>query len=151
MPTLTVSAPVSTAAATISTCAQVISALPLTLDGQGLRLTVSTPASPSIVAWGDPPIVFRCGVARPEALAPALLDNLIQINHGVTVLPEKRPSATVFVVVDRAVYIEVSVPSSYRQPPLGPIADAIARVLPRPVCSVDATEPDPSKLCTRRR
>jgi hypothetical protein len=151
LPTLTVSAPARSDAATVSTCAQVISALPLRLQGQALRLTVSRPPSPSIVAWGDPAIVLRCGVAKPPELTPQLASSLFQVNHSVTVLPKKRSGATVFTVVDRVVYIDVTVPSSYRQPPLGPIADAIASVLPRPVCSTDPAEPDPDRLCTRRK
>ena len=69
-PAVSVAAPPSSDDATIATCAQVISALPLQLDGQNLRRTTSNPPSPSIVAWGDPAIVLRCGVARPASLHP---------------------------------------------------------------------------------
>ena len=52
-------------------------------------------------------------------------------------------------VVDRPSYVEVTVPTSYAQPPLSPIADAIAKALPA-VCVVTPTETDVTKLCTHR-
>jgi hypothetical protein len=150
LPTVTVSAPTRTDAATVSTCAQLISALPLTLAGESLRLTVSEPPSPSIVAWGDPAIVLRCGVARPAELK-AGSDAFIVLVNRVNFLSKKVGRTTVFTVVDRSVYVDVSVPSSYPQPPLGPIATAVGKVLPTPVCVVDPNTADLTKLCTRRR
>jgi hypothetical protein len=149
LPPVTVGAPEDTSAATVTTCAKVISALPLQLAGADVRRTASNPPSSSIVAWGDPAIVLRCGVARPANLNPSLTAELFEVN-GVLVLPAKTSSATVFTVLDRSVYIDVSVPSSYAQPPLGPIAAAIKKVLPKPVCVQDPTAPRP-QLCTRRK
>jgi hypothetical protein len=149
LPPVTVSAPADSSAATVSTCAKVISALPLRLDGKNLRRTASNPPSSSIVAWGDPAIVLRCGVSRPPSLNPSLTAELFQVN-GVLVLPAKTSSSTVFTVLDRSVYIDVTVPSSYAQPPLGPIAVAIKSVLPEPVCVQDPSAPR-SALCTRRK
>jgi len=150
---VTVSAPAATDEATVDECARVISALPLTLAGQDVRRTVSTPASPSIVAWGNPAIVLRCGVARPKQLASALLQQFIEVD-GMLFLPERGSKATLWTVVDRPVYLDVAVPESYRQPPLALIADAIAKVAPS-VCTVpDSAGASPvpnSKLCTRRK
>jgi hypothetical protein len=148
---VTVSAPASSDARTVSTCANVISALPLVLGGQDVRRTVSDPASPSIVAWGDPAIVLRCGVDRPASLKPNSGDFLVSVN-SVVFLPDKQSDATVFTVIDRAVYLDVTVPTSYAQPPLGPIATAIAKVL-KPVCQAQSTGGPlvPTKnLCTHR-
>jgi hypothetical protein len=150
---VTVSAPAETDAATVDECARVISALPLTLAGQNVRGTISTPTSPSIRAWGDPAIVLRCGVARPRQLTSALLQQFIAVD-GVLFLPDHRAKSTLWTVVDRAAYLDVDVPESYPQPPLAPIADVIAQVAP-PVCTVPdssgATPVPNSKLCTRRK
>jgi uncharacterized protein DUF3515 len=151
LPPVSVSAPPMTDDKTVSTCAKVISALPLVVAGADLRRTVSDPASPSIVAWGDPPVVLRCGVARPAALKADSGDFLVDVS-GVVFLPDKQSDGTVFTVVDRAVYLDVSVPSSYAQPPLGPIAVSIAKVL-KPVCQAQSLSGPPvptNDLCTRR-
>lgn len=153
LPPATVSAPPSTDSATVSACAQVISALPLTLDGQDVRRTVSTPASGAIQAWGDPAIVLRCGVSRPAALHPG---SSVQFQSGGS---SRGPyydvtsahGANVWTTVDRAVYIAVTVPSKYQGGDVMPtVSRAIAKVLPA-VCSTDPQEPDVSKLCTRRK
>jgi hypothetical protein len=149
LPAVSVGAPADTSGPTVSTCAQVISALPLRLAGLDLRRTTSDPPSSSIVAWGDPAIVLRCGVSRPTRLNPSLSQDVFYVNN-VLVLPARSSSQTVFTVIDRAVYIDISVPTSYAQPPLGPIADAIAKVL-KPVCvQGDPTTPR-AQLCTRRK
>jgi len=148
LPPVSATAPPDSSAATVTTCAKVISALPLRLAGLDLRRTVSNPPSSSIVAWGDPPIVLRCGVARPAALNPSLSQQLFAVN-GVLFLPQRNSERTLWTAVDRAVYVDVAVPTSYRQPPLGPIATALAKVL-KPVCVQDPTQPR-SRQCTRRK
>ena len=149
LPAVSVSPGEATDDATVSTCAQVISGLPLTLAGLQLRRTVSNPPTSSVVAWGDPAIVLRCGVAKPKLLTPQLTIQYVGVN-GVLILPDAQKDKTVFTVVDRSVYIDLTVPSSYRQPPLGPIADAIKKVLPTPVCVADE-KVAVSKQCTRRK
>lgn len=145
---VTVTPPSDSSAATVSTCAQVISALPLRLAGLELRRTESNPPSSSIVAWGDPAVVLRCGVSRPARLNPSLTQQLFSVDK-VLMLPARSSSQTVFTVIDRRVYLDITVPSAYAQPPLGPLADAIAKVL-RPVCvQGDPTTPR-RELCTRR-
>jgi Protein of unknown function (DUF3515) len=126
--------------------------LPLRLAGQNVRATATNPASPFVVAWGSPAIVLRCGVNRPAALVPASGAFIANVD-GVNFLPTKSSGQTVFTTVDRVVYIEVTVPSSYSQPPLGPIADVISKALPA-VCAVPAVgqpEPATGQLCTRRK
>ena len=130
-----------------------ISALPLTLDGQDLRRTVSDPSSGQIQAWGDPAIVFRCGVSRPKDLVPGsstqyiLGGNRAGPYYDVT----SANGADIWTTVDRSIYIEVTVPQKYQGGDvMPPISRAIAKVLP-PVCTVNDQEPDPDKLCTRRK
>ena len=106
-----------------------------------------------VAAWGDPAIVLRCGVPRPAALTPNSSALLVPVN-GVSFLPVNTKTVNIFTVVDRAAYIEVSVPVSYPQPPLGPLADGIKKALPA-VCLPQAApgQPavDPAKLCARRK
>lgn len=48
-------------------CAGLVHALPQSIAGQHRR-SVSTSAHRYAAAWGDPPIVLRCGVAKPRGL-----------------------------------------------------------------------------------
>ncbi len=135
-------------------CAQVLSALPVQLDGYNPRQVHPYPdeGAPA-VAWGDPAIVFQCGVARPAELV-ANSSAFVSLIDGVNWLPIAAGNATAFTVIDRSVYIRVTVPKSYPQPPLAPISDAIAKVLPA-VCTVapdnSTASPAPTdQLCTRR-
>jgi hypothetical protein len=145
---ITVVAPPADPAA-VAPCTRLLTALPVQLSDLAPRIVHPKPDSPFVVGWGDPAVVLRCGVARPVGLKPGSADLVIGVD-GVFWLPIHQKNATVWTTVDRAVYVEVTVPLSYRQPPLAPIADAIAKVLP-PVCVVDPKETDASKLCTNRK
>jgi hypothetical protein len=119
-------------AATIEPCAQIESVLPLQLDGSKPRIVHPYPDdSAPVVAWGSPPIVFVCGVPRPAGFVDTT--ELIQSDGGVNWFVGGNSTTSVFTVVDRAVYIQLTVPKSYAQPPLGSVSAAIAQVLP-PVC-----------------
>ncbi|MDP9093308.1 MAG: DUF3515 domain-containing protein [Actinomycetota bacterium] len=142
---ITVAAPPPNAAAD-QPCTTVLGALPITLSGLSGRPARSTWTY--VAAWGDPAVVLRCGIPRPSALTPGSSAQTVGID-GVYWLPAALKNVTVWTAVDRAVYIEVSVPKSYAQPPLAPVSDAIARALPA-VCVVDPNEADVSKLCTHR-
>lgn len=96
-------------------------ALPDIVDGAGRRPT--TPSSPATAAWGEPPIVLRCGVERPAALTPDA--QLVMVN-GVSWLPVPATGGTVFVSTDwptaeDPTYVELTVPQAYR-----PEANALA-------------------------
>jgi hypothetical protein len=152
LPPVSASAPPSDPAA-VAPCAQVISRLPVRLDGLAPRIVHTTPSSSFVVAWGDPAIVLRCGVPRPARLRPGSAAQLFGVN-GVNFLPVRGGDVTAFTAIDRAVYVEIDVPTSYRQPPLGPLATAIAQALPQ-VCEPQALpgeQPPPeNELCTRRK
>jgi hypothetical protein len=145
LPPVTVAAPPSKAAA-IAPCTKVLTMLPTSLDGLQSRPAFST--SSLVVAWGDPAVVLRCGVNRPAGLVPGS-DAFTTGVDGVLFWVVHAKDSTVFTVIDRAVYVEVTVPSTYAGGPLAPIADAVRSALPA-VCVVSATETDPAKLCTHR-
>jgi len=153
LPAVSVSAPLANPAAD-TPCTALLSNLPLSIaTSEGtLEPRVAHSTWTYVVAWGDPAIVLRCGVPRPKALVPNSSALLIPVN-GVVFLPVNGKKVNVFTAVDRAAYIEVSVPTSYAQPPLGPIADAISKSM-KQVCLPQAApgqpEPDPAKLCARR-
>jgi len=148
LPAITAVGPPADAAAAPS-CTKLLTALPVQLGVLAQRIVHPKPDSPFVVAWGDPPVVLRCGVARPSTLTMGSSDFVLGVN-GVNFLQSKHGQAHVFTAIDRSAYIEVQVPDSYAQPPLGPLADAIAKALP-PICVVDPKVTDPSKLCTYRK
>ncbi|HEY2166335.1 MAG TPA: DUF3515 domain-containing protein [Jatrophihabitantaceae bacterium] len=146
LPAVTVPAPPPNPGAD-TPCTAVIGHLPLTLAGLAARPARST--WPYVVAWGNPAIVLRCGVPRPPGLVPGS-DAFTAGIDGVFYWVDHEKSDTVFIAIDRAVYIEVTVPTQYAGGPLAPISDAITKALPA-VCVVDPNETDLSKLCTHRR
>jgi hypothetical protein len=91
-----------------ASCDALDKALPRTVAGQG-RHAVSPPSNRT-AAWGDDPIVLRCGVGTPAALQPT--SELTTVD-GVDWLPETLEGASRFTTVGRIAYVEVTVPDSY--------------------------------------
>jgi hypothetical protein len=139
---VTISAPTPSPAA-VEPCAQVLSQLPVQLDGNNPRNTQPYPdTGAAAVSWGNPPIVLLCGVARPKELTEGSSALVIGVG-AVNWLPVTGSNATVFIAIDRAVYIQVTVPKSYTQPPLATLSTSIAAALPA-VCHVADDEPVPT-------
>lgn len=97
-------------------CRELQANLPDTLDGAGRRPT--TPDSPATAAWGEPPLVMRCGVPRPPALEPTSV--LLDVD-SVGWLPEPLEAGTLFTSVDwptseQPVYVEIAIPDAYAAP-----------------------------------
>jgi hypothetical protein len=113
-------------------CSDLVAGLPETVDGAGRRPT--TPASPATAAWGEPPIVVRCGVARPAALTSTSV--LLEV-EGIGWLPEPLAAGTLFTAVEFPdsepgqasvlPFLEVAIPQEY-QSPGGIIADISAAI-----------------------
>lgn len=80
-------------------------------------------------AWGDPPIVLRCGVEKPDALKPT--SECHDVN-GVGWLAEKQPDGWLFTTIGRKHYISLEVPSEYEPAAdaLADVADLVARHVP---------------------
>lgn len=150
LPAVTASAPPH--AKTFSAqCEKVLEQLPVQVHGLNPRVVHTTPDTPYVVAWGDPPVILRCGVDRPAALHPGATKQLLSATgrSGPYFDVTHSGDDEVWTAVDRAVYISVSVPVQYASGPVPPIARAIARALP-PVCTTRYTAPL-AQRCTRRR
>jgi hypothetical protein len=110
-------------------CAALARELPSRLGGLARRAVV--PSSPLTAAWGNPPIVLRCGVPFPAALAPTAV---LTVVNGVAWFPQPAGSATPsrFTAVGREAYVDLGVPARYA--PAGPllvtISNAIAAAVP---------------------
>lgn len=138
--------------ATEAACDPVLAAMPVTLEGLAPR--VVTPGGPSILAWGDPPVVLRCGVPRPDGLAPGVGYQAIEVGAlnqpQVGWLPVTSGSTTTYTTVDRSVYLSLQVPTG-RVAELQTVSTIMAPLLPA-VCKVtpDPGDPDPTLYCSER-
>jgi hypothetical protein len=155
LPALTPSAPPSNPAA-VKPCTTLLEHLPIHVGTLAPRAVHPKPDSLFVLAWGDPPVLLRCGVARPADLRPGSSAQFFQFGTaqgagGVYFDVTSRGSDEVYTTVDRAVYIQIIVPSQYHSAPVVTLAGAIAKALP-PVCvGGQAGHTAPSKLCTHRK
>lgn len=109
-------------------CADLFEQLPDTL-GNAVRRDV-TVEEPMAAAWGEPPIVLRCGVRLPAAYEPDA--TLVEID-GVGWLPEVGEGGAFFTSADRDVLVEVAIPddqSADAQVVLTELADPIQGSIP---------------------
>jgi Protein of unknown function (DUF3515) len=109
-------------------CTHLIDALPQSVAGQSRRDV--NPAGVLAAAWGDPPVVLRCGVSRPAALRPTSycfeIDSIgwLATQHGKEISTTTQPTGTLnFTTIGRTPYVAVSVPDAY-----SPQSDALADV-----------------------
>lgn len=105
---LSVTPPPQPGADVAAVCASLQHTLPTTVAGQSARET--TPTSALTAAWGDPPIVLRCGVPAPAGLTPT--SQVTSVN-GVDWYPEQLTAGYRFTATGRTAYVEVTVPSQY--------------------------------------
>ena len=148
LPPITVDAPPANAAVD-GPCAQVLSVLPIQLGQLAPRAVHAQPDSPNVVAWGNPAVVLRCGVPRPGDFVPT--SDVYNVG-SVYWLAVKQKSATVWTVIDRAVWIEVTVPEKQAFQPLPILGEAIATKF-KPICAVpeDNSNPPANQLCVNRK
>ncbi|MDQ1600970.1 MAG: hypothetical protein QOD68_2444 [Actinomycetota bacterium] len=110
-------------------CGRVHDALPGSLDGRDRDAT--RPSSTRTAAWGDPPVVLRCGVGRPAGLTAT--SQVVEVNGVEWFLTEPAPPY-VFTTVGRGTYLQVRVPSSVPRSeataPLVDLAEAVRTALP---------------------
>jgi hypothetical protein len=129
-PEVTVPTPSAKAAAV---CRKLHTALPDTVDGLSRHSVV--PSSDLTAGWGDPTVVLRCGVARPDVLNPRAREKYDPIAdaaevNGVSwlVQPLVGDQGYRFTTTDREVFVEVTVPHRYA-PEVNPLTDLAAAVI----------------------
>ena len=97
------------------TCTKLVDSLPDHVSDQEQR---ETKGNPLAAAWGDPPIVLRCGVGRPSGYDQF---SACQVVDGLGwFVPEKtiadHDADVVMTTVGREPAVEVKVPATYRPP-----------------------------------
>jgi hypothetical protein len=115
-----------------SVCRKLVNAAP-----QHVSEAVRRPVSPRdayAAAWGDPPIVLRCGVGRPKGFDKF---STCQVTDGVGwYIPEDQitgsPTRIVMTTVGREPNVEVRIPADYFPPAatMVDLASAIKRTVP---------------------
>jgi hypothetical protein len=160
----TPAAPSSVAASSLpaaaqSPCEKVSEKLPITLNGLAPRAVFGPPF---VVAWGNPSVLYRCGVARPPGLTPNSGAEVIDTGTGagrtVEWFPVKEKDHTVWTSIDRAVYIEVTVPAQVQGGEvISTLSGYIASALPA-ICQAFPANPPSDfdaalekSLCVNRR
>lgn len=94
-------------------CGGLFADRPATVAGQKDRLVTGNNAA----AWGDPPIILRCGVDKPDKLGPASRCDMVD---GVGWFSETTSDGYLFTTIGRDFYVSVEVPHEY-----SPEADAL--------------------------
>ncbi|MGI9085483.1 MAG: DUF3515 family protein [Aeromicrobium sp.] len=97
-------------------CKALIADAPRRVAGQEDRGVTGRVAA----AWGDPPIILRCGVEKPEALLPSSQCFAVR---DVGWLAETTADGYLFTTIGRTFYVSLEVPRAY-----DPAADALADV-----------------------
>ncbi len=95
---------------------------PLKVAGQENRMVKGGNAS----AWGDPPIILRCGVEKPADLGPASRCDMVD---DVGWFSESTSDGYLFTTIGREFYVSVEVPHDYapEADALADLADSVAR------------------------
>ena len=124
LPVLPVEVPAPTPEADAG-CPALMAALPLDLTGEPARLVDSD--TPYAAAWGEPAVVLVCGVPQPAGLVAG--EGLLQIDQ-VTWYVEQSEEATTWTAVDRAAYVQVTLPPDVDSAPVTVLSGVIGDTLP---------------------
>jgi len=115
------------------TCTTLVEALPDTVDGARRRSV--DPSEAPAAAWGDPPIVLRCGVPMPKEFNRF---SSCQETDGVGwFIPDEQitgePRPITMTTIGRAVNVEVSLPTEHWPPAAAMVdlADAVKKTVPQ--------------------
>lgn len=126
--------PVPAPEAQSQSCTDLLEVLPDRMDDFS-RADLADPAPPGAAAWQDPDaaeVVLRCGLERPDEFDQAAA---LQIVDGVQWFEvsgaDQGIEASTWFVVDRPVYVALTVPDGSGPTPVQDISAAIAEALPR--------------------
>lgn len=151
-PPVSVSAP-PLATAESESCTQVLEKLPIALSGLPPRRVAAKPATPFVVAWGNPAVILSCGVRKPRDMVPGSSTQLFTVVslNGPYFEVTKSNAGYLYTIVDRKPFIALFVPREYVGGPYMPTAmQAVAEALPAAVCTTSPDVSDPSDLCSHR-
>ncbi|MEV6240961.1 DUF3515 domain-containing protein [Lentzea sp. NPDC051838] len=115
-------------------CTSLISKLPAALpSGKDTlpRRELASPAPPATVAWGDAqhdPVVLRCGLPRPSELTAT---SQLRVISDVQWLQLPGSGTSTWVVVDRGIYLALTVPDDAGTGPLQDVSTAVRDLLPK--------------------
>ncbi|MCX4765241.1 DUF3515 domain-containing protein [Streptomyces sp. NBC_01275] len=120
------SAAVPSPSATVTKlCRNLDQALPSTVDDLDRR--DPSPASALTAGWGNPAIILRCGVERPEKMSDPEADG-VEVN-GVGWLLEKQENESFhFTTTLRRAYVEVTIPKDRTADGMAPLVDLASAV-----------------------
>lgn len=111
-------------------CGRLHAALPAKVDG--LTRRTLEPASRLTTGWGDPTVVLRCGVPRPEVLTPGSdtynpTSDAADVNGVSWLVQQLEGGGYRFTTTGRKAFVEVTVPAKYA-PEVNPLTDLAAAV-----------------------
>jgi hypothetical protein len=122
-PTVTVS-PVATAAPAVQdVCRRLVAALPDKVDDLHRRHV--TPDDTTTAAWGDPPVLLRCGVGKPAGLT--MTSMLAGVNGIYWFIDEHQPDVRIWTTNGLRANVEMRIPTKH-DPPQGPLVDIAAAI-----------------------
>lgn len=124
LPAIPVAPPPALAEPAQRACQQLVAALPVALGDRPARPVRSS--SPYVAAWGEPAVVLRCGVPKPAGFQP---DSQVFEISGVRWFPVPRGASTVWTLVDRSVYVEVTAATAEASDPVARLSTAVNRAL----------------------
>jgi hypothetical protein len=90
-------------------CARLTDHLPNQLENLNSRLV--NPRGPLVHAWGNKPVVLRCGVPTPAGYDPNSVSTAAV--NGVDWFQQVFPEKVVWTAVRKTANIELTVPTSY--------------------------------------
>jgi hypothetical protein len=115
-------------------CASLVEKVPVGLpSGKDMlpRREIATPAPPAAVAWGDArhdPVVLRCGLPRPAELSAT---SQLRVISDVQWLQLPGSGSSTWVIVDRPVYVALTVPDDAGTGPLQDMSTTVRDLLPK--------------------
>ncbi|MFE9745590.1 DUF3515 domain-containing protein [Saccharothrix saharensis] len=109
-------------------CGALLGGLPAQLVSNGVplpRRELAAPAPAGAVAWSDglrEPVVLRCGLDRPRDLTPT---SQLRVISDVQWLEVSEGGSATWYVVDRPVYVALTVPADAGTGPLQDVSAAV--------------------------
>jgi hypothetical protein len=104
-------------------CRRLVAALPSKVDDLHRRRV--SPDDATTAAWGDPPVLLRCGVARPTGIT--MTSMLAGVNGIYWFIDQRDPDVRVWTTTQLRANVEVRIPTEH-DPPQGPLVDIAAAI-----------------------